>query len=55
MPVRLAHFSDVHLTAKPLDFLPRDMMSKRFTGWLKVLRQLPYAAYFPAVRRFTGL
>ena len=28
---------------------------KRFTGWLKALRQLPYAAYFPAVRRFTGL
>jgi short-subunit dehydrogenase len=28
---------------------------KRFTGWLKVLRHLPYAAYFPAVRRFTGL
>lgn len=27
---------------------------KRFTGWLKALRQLPYAAYFPAVRRFTG-
>ena len=28
---------------------------KRFTGWLKALRHLPYAAYFPAVRRFTGL
>lgn len=28
---------------------------KRFTGWMKALRQLPYAAYFPAVRRFTGL
>jgi short-subunit dehydrogenase len=28
---------------------------KRFTGWLKALRQLPYSAYFPAVRRFTGL
>jgi 3',5'-cyclic AMP phosphodiesterase CpdA len=36
MPVRLAHFSDVHLTAKPLGFRPRDMMSKRFTGWLNV-------------------
>jgi short-subunit dehydrogenase len=28
---------------------------RRFTSWLKMLRQLPYAAYFPAVRRFTGL
>jgi NAD(P)-dependent dehydrogenase (short-subunit alcohol dehydrogenase family) len=28
---------------------------RRFTGWLKALRQLPYAAYFPAVRRFTRL
>jgi NAD(P)-dependent dehydrogenase (short-subunit alcohol dehydrogenase family) len=28
---------------------------KRFTGWLKALRHLPYAAYFPAIRKFTGL
>lgn len=28
---------------------------KRFTGWLKMLQKLPYAAYFPAVRKFTGL
>ncbi len=28
---------------------------KRFTGFLKMLQKLPYAAYFPAVRRFTGL
>ncbi len=28
---------------------------KRFTNWLKLLRQLPYPAYFAAVRRFTGL
>jgi NAD(P)-dependent dehydrogenase (short-subunit alcohol dehydrogenase family) len=28
---------------------------KRFTAWLKMLRQMPYRAYFPAVRRFTGL
>src|SRR5688500_2495733 len=34
--VRLAHFSDVHLTAKPLGFRPRDWVSKRFTGWLNV-------------------
>jgi NAD(P)-dependent dehydrogenase (short-subunit alcohol dehydrogenase family) len=28
---------------------------KRFTGWLKLLRLLPYRLYFPLVRRFTGL
>jgi len=28
---------------------------KRFTGWLKALRHLPYSAYFAAVRRSTGL
>ena len=28
---------------------------RRFTSWLKLLRLLPYAAYFPAVRKFTGL
>jgi len=27
---------------------------KRFTLWLKLLRHLPYAWYFPAVRRVTG-
>ena len=28
---------------------------KRFTGWMKLLRVLPYRLYFPVVRRFTGL
>lgn len=28
---------------------------KRFTRWMKALRLLPYGAYFPAVRRSTGL
>jgi NAD(P)-dependent dehydrogenase (short-subunit alcohol dehydrogenase family) len=28
---------------------------KRFTRWMKLLRLLPYRAYFPLVRRFTGL
>lgn len=28
---------------------------KRFTRWMKTLRVLPYALYFPAIRRFTGL
>lgn len=28
---------------------------KRFTRWMKTLRILPYALYFPAIRKFTGL
>ena len=28
---------------------------KRFTGWLKAMRHLPYSLYFAAVRRSTGL
>ena len=28
---------------------------KRFTRWMKLLRVLPYRAYFAVVRRFTGL
>ena len=27
---------------------------KRFTRWLRLMRHLPYPAYFAAVRRFTG-
>jgi 3',5'-cyclic AMP phosphodiesterase CpdA len=33
---RLAHFSDVHLTAKPLGWHPRDWFSKRITGWMNL-------------------
>jgi 3',5'-cyclic AMP phosphodiesterase CpdA len=36
MAVRLAHFSDVHLTAKPLGWRPRDWFSKRVSGWVNV-------------------
>ena len=28
---------------------------KRFTRWMKTLSVLPYALYFPAIRKFTGL
>ena len=35
-PVRLAHFSDVHVTARPLGWGRRDYLSKRFSGWLNV-------------------
>jgi 3',5'-cyclic AMP phosphodiesterase CpdA len=31
--VRLAHFSDVHLTTRPLGWVLRDFRSKRLTGW----------------------
>jgi len=28
---------------------------RRFTGWLKFMRLLPYGLYFRLTRRFTGL
>src|SRR5439155_18065404 len=34
--VRLAHFSDIHLTAKPLGWQLRDWFNKRLTGWLNL-------------------
>lgn len=34
--VRLIHFSDVHITAKPLGWRGRDLASKRFTGWMNL-------------------
>jgi 3',5'-cyclic AMP phosphodiesterase CpdA len=36
MTVRLAHFSDIHLTDTRLGWTRRDMMSKKITGWLNV-------------------
>jgi 3',5'-cyclic AMP phosphodiesterase CpdA len=36
MTVRLAHFSDIHLTARPLGWTLRDMLGKRTTGWLNI-------------------
>lgn len=35
-PVRLAHFSDVHLTSRKLGWGPRDFASKKVTGWVNV-------------------
>jgi 3',5'-cyclic AMP phosphodiesterase CpdA len=32
--VRLAHFSDVHVTARPLGWRRRDWLTKRTTGWM---------------------
>lgn len=34
--VRLAHLSDVHITAKPLGWRPGDWFNKRLTGWLNL-------------------
>lgn len=34
--LRLAHFSDVHLTAKPLGWRRRDFASKKVPGWMNV-------------------
>lgn len=34
--MRLMHFSDIHLTAKPLGWRPRDLITKRVTGWANV-------------------
>ena len=36
MTVRLAHFSDVHLTSKKLGWKRRDVLSKKVTGWINV-------------------
>ncbi|MDY3561596.1 metallophosphoesterase [Gemmata sp. JC673] len=34
--VRLAHFSDIHLTAQPLGWRVRDTFNKRSVGWVNV-------------------
>jgi 3',5'-cyclic AMP phosphodiesterase CpdA len=36
MPLKLAHFSDVHLTADPLGWRVRDVLSKKTSGWVNV-------------------
>src|SRR3954471_8409976 len=36
MTVRLAHFSDVHLTARPLGWRVRDAFNKRTAGWVNL-------------------
>src|SRR5437764_5167139 len=32
--IRLAHFSDIHVTAAPLGWRPRDWFNKRLPGWI---------------------
>ena len=34
--IRLAHFSDIHLTAPRLDWKLRDWFNKRWPGWLNL-------------------
>jgi 3',5'-cyclic AMP phosphodiesterase CpdA len=34
--IRLAHFSDVHITARPLGWKTADWFSKRLTGWMNL-------------------
>jgi 3',5'-cyclic AMP phosphodiesterase CpdA len=34
--VKLAHFSDIHLTARPLGWKARDLVGKRATGWVNI-------------------
>ena len=36
MSIRLAHFSDVHLTTPNLGWKRRDVLSKKVTGWINV-------------------
>jgi 3',5'-cyclic AMP phosphodiesterase CpdA len=36
MPIKLIHFSDVHVTANKLGWKWREFASKRFTGWMNL-------------------
>ena len=45
MPVRLAHFSDIHLTVRPIGWRVRDAFNKRTVGWAN-LKLLGRAAHF---------
>lgn len=35
-PIRLAHFSDVHFSAKKLGWTRQDLITKRVTGWMNI-------------------
>ena len=43
--VRLAHFSDIHLTTRPLGWALRDLHTKKLTGWFH-LRALGRGRHF---------
>ncbi len=44
MTVRIAHFSDVHITQQPSEIAWRDLLSKRFVGWANLRFFGRYAA-----------
>ncbi len=54
MTLRLAHFSDVHLTVKALGWRRRDLMSKQITGYVNV-RLLGRGARFKHAPRIVEL
>jgi len=51
--VRLAHLSDVHISARPLGWQPRDWFCKRVTGWFN-LHCLGRAHHFRAADQVLG-
>jgi 3',5'-cyclic AMP phosphodiesterase CpdA len=52
--LRLAHFSDVHLTSRPLGWRGRDLLSKKVPGWVNV-RLLGRGARFKHSTRIVKL
>ncbi len=54
MTVRLAHFSDIHITAAPLGWELRDWFNKRLPGWVN-FRWLGRARRFRAADRVLGV
>jgi 3',5'-cyclic AMP phosphodiesterase CpdA len=51
--VRLAHFSDVHLTTRPLGWALRDLRSKKLSGWFH-LRALGRGRQFRLAHEVAG-
>jgi 3',5'-cyclic AMP phosphodiesterase CpdA len=49
-PVHLAHFSDIHVTARPLGWRAIDWLGKRVTGWMN-LRLMGRAHHFAAAEQ----
>ena len=57
--IKLAHFSDVHLTAPRLGWRVRDLFGKRGTGWVNVrlmgrAHRFRFAALADSARRRAG-
>jgi len=48
--VRIAHFSDLHVTADPRDIAWHELLSKRFVGWLNLKLSGRHAAMLDAVK-----